>query len=63
MAAALAVGELAALLKTRSDEPAGAVQEAEPHAASVAAAATAAARMPLEIFAVAEHGDFEVRFR
>ena len=63
MAASLAVGELAALLKDRRDETAAAAQEAEAQAPAVAAAATAAARILLDIFTVAEHGNFEVRFR
>ena len=50
MAASLTVGELAALLKTRHDEAA-------------AAASTATARILLDVFAVAERDDFDVRFR
>ena len=59
MAASLAVGELAALLKTRRDEAAAAAQEAEPQTS----AGSSRAKIPLNIFAVAEHGDFKIRFR
>ena len=61
MAAPLAVGELTAPLKTNRDV-AAAAQETETQAAAVAVAATAAAKTLLGIFAVAEHGDFEVQF-
>ena len=51
MAAPLAVGELAAPLKTRRDEAAAASQETETQAAAVAVAATAAAKTLLDITA------------
>ena len=64
IAASLAVGELAAPLNSRRDEAAAAAaHEAETQTAAVAAAATAAARILLNTFAVAEHGDFEDQFR
>ena len=55
MVASLTVAELAAFLETRSDEAAAAAQRAETQAATGAAAATAAARIFLDVFAVAEH--------
>ena len=55
MAAPLAVGELAALLKTRRYKAAAAAKKVETQAAAGAAAATAAARILLDVFAVAEH--------
>ena len=62
MAASLAVGDLAGLRKTRRGEAAAAAQKAETQAAAGAAAATATARILLDVFAVAEKGDYEVRF-